>query len=162
MGEQCARTEPLQSAWLDGALDPQQRDLVARHLRDCGGCRRDLHRLEAVRGLLRSLPVRRPPQTVLRPPAEFDRRVPGTGAARLPAPSVPGWRRLARRGAAGTAMVLGLVGGAAFALGGDAAAPHDPGQLRTARVSMDLYVADHLVRAVNGPLSTPMLLEARR
>ncbi|HWB72423.1 MAG TPA: zf-HC2 domain-containing protein [Egibacteraceae bacterium] len=164
MGEQCARTEPLQSAWLDGALDSQQRDVVARHLQDCGLCRRDLRRLQAVRSLLRSLPVRRPPKTALPRPAHLDPRVPpGTGGARLGEASALGWRRLTRRAVAGAAMVLGLLGAAAFALGGDPAVPRDrAGQLRTVRVPMEVYVADHLVRAVGGPLSTPMLLEARQ
>lgn len=159
----CADLEPLHSAWLDGALSPSQHIRVTRHLRDCRGCRGELDSLQAVRGLLRSMPVRRLPERVsgrvegLGQPASAGVRLPD---ADLPASS---WRRLARRTAAGAAMLIGLLGGAAFALGGQPELPGGPGpELRTVRVPVDLYVADHLVRAITGPLSTPVLLEARR
>lgn len=159
----CADLEPLHSAWLDGALSPSQHSRVTRHLRDCSGCRGELDSLQAVRGLLRSMPVRRLPEGVRgRVQAQGQ---PAAAGPRLPEAELQAspWRRLARRTVAGAAMVLGLLGGAAFALGGqpEVAGPTGP-ELRTVRVPVDLYVADHLVRAITGPLSTPMVLEARQ
>ena len=152
MSERCGKFAPLLSAWADDELTGKERGRVAAHLRACRICREEVEGLARLRVLLRSLPVRRVPAGLLTAPGS---------AAGEPAPGdrrAAGERhghRVAGRAAATFAVLAGLVGGAAFSLGGppDAPAPAVP-------VPMDLYAVDHLVRTAGGPVSTPVLVGA--
>lgn len=154
MSSGCADAEPLYSAWIDGALDADERALVSHHLQDCAACAADVDSLARARTLLRNLPVRRLPsgaQTV--PPAPAP-----SGARRHRTVSPQGTGRAARqRLTAGLALLVAMIGGAAFALGGQPA-PED----RLVTVPVDLFVADHLVQTVGGPMFTPVVVDNRR
>lgn len=153
MSDGCADVEPLHSAWIDGALDAAERVRVAGHLQGCPACYAEIESLERTRMRMRSLPVRRLPADVEAAHASAD------AATLRPRTTSPrGVAHLARqRAATGLAVVLALIGGAAFALGGQPS-PDD----RMVPVPVDLFVADHLVHTVGGPMSTPMVVEARR
>jgi anti-sigma factor RsiW len=126
----CSALRPLLSAALDGELPAAEAATVRRHLARCGACAHEHRGLATVRSLLRNLPERALPEVV-----------PAAAAARAGSRR----RRLAAAGAT-VAVVTGLLGGAAFALGGQPAPP-----TRTVHVPMDAFVADHLVHGVNGP-----------
>lgn len=149
MRDRCADVEPLCSAWVDGALNQADRERVERHLRGCEACRDEVDGLRQVRELLRNLPVRRLPADV--PVLAVPSAEPSHTAAR-PAPAWSGGQRVA----AGVAVAVGLLSGAAFALGGQ-----PPPDERVVKVPVDLYVADHLVHTVGGPLSTPVVVDSR-
>jgi len=140
--EECADLEHLQSAWLDEQLSAPDRVRVAAHLDGCAGCQDRLESLARTRSLLRSMPVRQIPVSLLS-------RV----QALMPVTEQRPHVRLARRVAAVCAVFVGLVGGAAFGLGGQ---PHPAPQV--VRVPVDVYAVDHLVRTVGQPLSTPVLV----
>lgn len=151
MRDRCADVEPLCSAWLDDTLDQSDRAAVDAHLRRCAACSDEVESLRRVRDLLGNLPVRRLPSdlTLLpAPPGPDDRPDPGV--------PVPTWSG-GQRAVAGVAVALGLVGGAAFALGGQPA----PGE-RLVSVPVDRYVSDHLVHTVGDPTATPVFLDGRR
>jgi anti-sigma factor RsiW len=141
----CAGTEPLLSAWLDGALSRAERVRVRAHLRRCEACGRELDGLAQVRALVRSAPVHALPGGVLDPAA-----VP-VGRRRRRRAGL----RLAARVAAAGALAGGALGVAAFTLG----AP--PAPARVVSVPVDVFAADHLVRSVSGPVTMPVLLEGR-
>lgn len=145
MTDRCEDVEPLWSAWVDGMLSESDRDRVADHLRRCRGCVGEVDGLRQLREHLRNLPVRRLPPDLAVPP---DPR-------REPAPSatIVQWSGR-QRVAAGFAVTAGFLGGAVFALGGQPV----PDQ-QVVNVPVDLFVADHLVHTVGGPLSTPMVLD---
>lgn len=166
--ERCVDLEPLHSAWLDGMLDERDTGRLRTHLDGCPECRREVDSLARTRALVRGLPVRRLPDGLRTPgrPRRARRPAthggPGAGAGSgVPAP--PGGvgaltrPRLRQRVLAGVVVGLGLVGGAAFALGGESA----PGE-RVVPVPIDLFVADHLVHTVGGPVSTPAVVDGRQ
>lgn len=125
----CSAIQPLLSAVLDGELPPPEATTVRRHLDRCEACAEEHRTLGLVRSLVRSLPERSLPA-----------ELPSAAATRAGVQR----RRLA---AAGTtiAVVAGLLGGTAFALGGQ-----PPPETQTVHVPIDAFVADHLVHAVNG------------
>lgn len=138
MPERCDAVEPLLSAYLDEELPPTERDRVAQHLARCDACASDVEALRAVRSLARSLPVRRVPEDmplVARPPA----RAPVLARAGLVA-----------------AVAAGLLTGAAFTLGGQ-----ETVDAPMIAVPMDVFVADHVVRAVQAPASAPVTVGTR-
>lgn len=138
MRSRCEAVEPLLSAWVDSELRPAERARMAAHLQRCPRCRATLHELRVTQAMLRSLPTHRLPVAVLTPGGRPMGR--GRGAV----------ARIAARSSAvmvGMAMLLGV---AAFAVGGEETPQSTP-------VPVDVYVADHLVRAVGGPVSTPAL-----
>jgi anti-sigma factor RsiW len=138
----CEALEPLQSGWLDGELGPGERARLRRHLQHCRRCRTDLETLSRTRALVRSLPTRRVPDGVL-------------GTPQVPAvPAAAGTRRPLVRVASAAALLAGLVGGAAFTLGGQ---PPQPGTV--VQVPVDLFAVDHLVRTAGGPLPSALLVE---
>ena len=141
----CADVEQWLSAHLDGEVDPAVAPGIAAHLSACGQCGDALDGLRRTRGLLRSLPVRLlPPELLLQlhhavgpPPPQRALRV----------------RTMV---AAGAAACLGLVGGAAFALGGT-----QPQTGRVADVEMDAMVAQHVARTVGRPVVVPVTMGPR-
>lgn len=147
MADRCDDLAQLWSAWVDGGLDHDESRRAQAHLRRCRACRDEVTSLRRVRDLLRNLPLRRLPAEV--------RIVPPPPAA-SPPPRGPSPRSGGQRAAAALAMALGLVGGAAFALGGQPATDQ-----QLVRVPVDLYVADHLVHTVGGPVSAPVVVDGR-
>jgi anti-sigma factor RsiW len=153
MTEDCARFEELQSAWLDGQLTAADHARVGAHLDECARCLTHLEGLARTRCLLRSMPVRQTPIGLFRTlearlAAERHRPWcwgPHPGAGRGP------WRG-PWRVAAASAVAAGLVGAAAFGLGGQ---PEPTPQL--VEVPVDVYAVDHLARTVGGSLTTPVL-----
>lgn len=151
MSSACADAEPLYSAWIDGDLDAEERARVSGHLQGCAACAADVESLERARALLRNLPVRRLPSSVQTVPPP----VPSAARHRV---SPRGIGQLARqRLTAGLALVIAMIGGAAFALGGQPS-PDE----RMVTVPVDLFVADHLVHTVGGPMFTPVVVDSRR
>lgn len=149
----CADAEPLYSAWIDGNLDADERVRVAGHLEGCAACAADVESLQRARALLRTLPVRRRPSNVQTVPPAMP-----SGARRHRTVSRRGLGRGARqRITTGLALVIAMIGGAAFALGGQPS-PDD----RLVTVPVDLFVADHLVQTVGGPMFTPVVVDSRR
>lgn len=145
MADRCVDMEIMGSAALDGALDDDEHARLDAHLARCADCRAELDSLARTRAAVRSAPVRRAPPGLLDQP--------------VPPPAAPAPAR-ATRGPAATVVavvLVGLVGGAAFALGHDAS---ETGT-RTVDVPVDVYVADHLVRTVDGPVTPPVLVDAR-
>ncbi|MEX0659198.1 MAG: zf-HC2 domain-containing protein [Egibacteraceae bacterium] len=151
MRDRCEDVEPLCSAWLDDTLDQSDRAGVDAHLQRCAACRDEVDSLRRVRDLLGNLPVRRLPSDLSLLPAP-----PGPGGRGAPRVPVTAWSG-GQRAVAGVAVALGLVGGAAFALGGQPA----PGA-RVVSVPVDRYVSDHLVHTVGDPTATPVFLDGRR
>jgi anti-sigma factor RsiW len=136
MADRCQDVEPLLSGWLDGELPAATHRRVEDHVAGCDRCRADGDSLRAVRSLVRSMPVRRlPPAAQPTAPA---------GAARADG-------RVVRAGMA-LVVAVGLLGGGAFALGGEAE------DVPVVTVPMDLYVADHVVQTVQAPLHIPALV----
>lgn len=164
MSRQCAALEELASAWVADALDAGERAQMAAHLERCAACRGAVDDLARTRMLLRSLPVRQVPAGLFAdgfPPAD------GHVSVRRRAGIRPGEagrvsmrdarRRIAARAAATFAVITGLVGGAAFELGGQP----EPGA-RMVQVPLDVYAVDHLVRTVGSQLSTLVLVNGVR
>lgn len=151
MPDRCEDVEPLCSAWLDETLDPADRATVDAHLRRCAACSDEVESLRRVRDLLGNLPVRRLPSdlTLLPAPRDPGSRQDGDAAATA-------WSG-GQRAVAGVAVALGLVGGAAFALGSEPA-PDE----RVVSVPVDRYVSDHLVHTVGDPTTAPVFLDGRR
>ena len=147
MTRRCESVEPLHSAWVDGELRGRERARLAAHLQQCTRCRAAIAELRVTRSMLRSLPAR---NLVLDIAAEA-RPQPGRGRH-----GRGGIRRAAARSMVALVLLVGSVGAAAFAVG--EAQPAD----RQVAVPVDVFVADHLVRAIGGPVSTPALLDARR
>lgn len=148
MTRRCDSLEPLHSAWVDGELRGRERTRLAEHLQQCPRCRAAIAELRVTRTMLRSLPVRNLVVDITgdarREPARMRRDY--AGAA----------RRVATRTLAALVFVIGSVGAAAFAAG--SIEPAD----RQVAVPVDVFVADHLVRAVGGPVSTPALLDVKK
>lgn len=148
MARRCESLEPLHSAWVDGELRGRERVRVAEHLQQCPRCRAAIAELRVTRTMLRSLPVRNLVVDIAadarREPARLRRDYAGVA------------RRVATRTLAALIFVVGSVGAAAFAVG--SVEPAD----RQVAVPVDVFVADHLVRAIGGPVSTPALLDAKK
>lgn len=145
MSRRCETYEPLQSAWVDGELRGGERARFAAHLQQCARCRGAVHELRVTQSLLRSAPVRNLVIDITREGAEGPSR--GTAGA--------GVRRVLVRSLAALVLLTGGVGAAAFVAGST------PVEERRVAVPVDVFVADHMVRAVGGPVSTPALVEAR-
>lgn len=147
MGSRCTVLERLgegwASAWLDGQLPRRHAEVVRAHLGACDACAADVRALERTRALVRSLPARRLPDALWL-------SVPVAAAVEPPPPQR---LRVGAHLGAVAAVVLGFVGGAAFALG-DEPAPAE----RVVQVPVDVFVADHLVRSVGEAVSTPVLM----
>jgi anti-sigma factor RsiW len=156
MSSGCAEVEPLHSAWVDGSLDADARVRVSGHLQDCDACRADVEGLERTRALLRNLPVRRLPAGVDTVPPPPPRRAPRHRARASGRPARPA-RPVRQRLTTGLALLMAMIGGAAFALGGQPSADD-----RLVTVPVDLFVADHLVHTVGGPMFTPVVVDSRR
>jgi anti-sigma factor RsiW len=147
----CASTEPLLSAWLDGALTPRELARVGEHLAACRRCRAEADALRVTATLLRNLPPRLLPAPLPGDPRADVR----WRRAALP---VAGGRRVARAGTAATAtLALAL----ASALGLLALGDETPGPGQVV-VPLDAFVVDHVGRAPAVPGSGPMTVEIGR
>ena len=142
MSRRCDRFEPLLSAWVDGELNRGGRARVGAHLQRCARCRGQVHALRVTQAMLRSLPTRR-----LSPSLPL-----GPVAARHPAHGNRAGRVAVRASAVAVALAATLAA-AGFMAG---SRPPEP---RRVAIPVDLYVADHLVRAVGGAVSTPGLTQ---
>ncbi|CAN5572649.1 MAG: anti-sigma factor [Actinomycetota bacterium] len=147
MADGCDAFEPLGSAWVDGELRHDERANMAAHLQGCPRCRSRITGLRITSTMLRSVPQRQVPMEL--------------GGVRTDATPVPvaadasGLPRALARSLAGMAAAVALLGVAAFAAG----APDT--DARTVAVPVDVYVADHIVHSIGGPVSTPALLSAQ-
>ena len=155
----CASTEPLLSAWLDGALTPRELARVGEHLAACRRCRAEADALRVTATLLRNLPPRLLPAPL---PGDPRAALPGDPRAdlrwRRAALPVAGGRRVARAGTAATAtLALAL----ASALGLLALGDETPGPGQVV-VPLDAFVVDHVGRAPAVPGSGPMTVEIGR
>ncbi len=157
MPERCESVEPQLSAWLDGALEPGERALVAEHLAVCAGCRAERDGLARARAALRSLPVRHVPEGLVHPQALHAHWEATRGSRRghtRPA-GRPGLRR-ATRVVTGVATGVTLLLGFAFAVGDEAPAGRgDPPELVS--VPLDALTRAHLARS-GGPVGAPALV----
>ncbi|MBA2731102.1 MAG: zf-HC2 domain-containing protein [Euzebyaceae bacterium] len=154
MTDGCDVFEPLGSAWVDGELGHDERATMAAHLQGCPRCRSRINGLRVTSTMLHSLPQRRVPTEVgaahsgttrsSRRQSSQDRPLVTAGAS--------GVGRAVTRSLAGMAAAFALLGVAAFAAG----APDT--ETRTVAVPVDVYVADHIVHSIGGPVSTPALL----
>lgn len=144
MSKRCESFEHLHSAWVDGELRTAERAKLGAHLQRCARCRAAIDELRVTSVMLRSLPVRNLVVDISREPLPARRRMPTLAGARV----------VLARTAAAAVIVTASVGAAAFAAGQQ---PAD----RQVAVPVDVFVADHLVRAVGGPVSTPALLNAQ-
>lgn len=142
MSERCERYEPLLSAWVDGALRADERARLGQHLSACPRCRAEITSLRITKNLLASMPVRQVPAVAHASISGRDRRVSRQRSV----------RRLATRTLAGVSAAAVTVVAAALALGG-------PADGETVPVPVDVYVAQHLVRSVGGPVSTPAIVD---
>lgn len=136
MAEACARVEGLLSALVDGELAEDEREAVRTHLRGCERCAAAVADLRGTRALLRSLPVRRAPDVVALAPA---------------APQPYGAASILSRSAIGLAVAGGLLAGAVFALGEEPAEP-----VPAVRLPVDVFVADHVIHTLDGPVVGPV------
>jgi anti-sigma factor RsiW len=144
MSRGCESFEHLHSAWVDGELRASERAALGAHLQRCARCRAAIDELRVTSAMLRSLPVRNLVIDIDRGPAR-----------RRPIITAAGVRLVAARSAMAAVLVTATVGAAAFFAG--AQQPAD----RQVAVPVDVFVADHLVRSVGGPVSTPALLNAQ-
>ena len=144
MSKRCESFEHLHSAWVDGELRASERARLGAHLQRCARCRAAIDELRVTSVMLRSLPVRNLVIDVDRSAVSRRRRPSFTAGARV----------LVARSAVAAVALTATLGAAAFFAG--AQQPDD----RQVAVPVDVFVADHLVRAVGGPVSTPALLNA--
>lgn len=145
----CEELEPLHSAWIDSELGAVDRVRMASHLQRCSRCRNAVHGLRATQSVLRSLPVRTLPSGIAVSRA-------GGDAPRRRRASAASLRRVATRSSVVAAALVVVLGAAGFVAG--SSQPSQP----PVSVPVDVYVADHLVRSVGGPVSTPVLVEPDR
>ena len=147
MNRRCETLEPLHSAWVDGELRGRERARLGAHLQECSRCRASIAELRVTRTMLRSLPARNLVVNIESDaPASRGHRWPDGGTV----------RRVLSRTMVAVVLLVGSLGAAAFAAGSEQ--PAD----REVAVPVDVFVADHLVRAIGGPVSTPALLNAQR
>lgn len=147
MSRRCDEMEPLHSAWVDGELRTAERARLAAHLQRCARCRASIHALRVTQTMVRSLPVRALPSEIAAGPGEGETTRRRSGVAVI---------RVAARSVLAAFVAVTALGVAGFAAGSDQT-PEQP----QVRVPVDVYVADHLVRAIGGPVSTPALLESK-
>lgn len=145
MSKPCESLEHLHSAWVDGELRAGERAKLGAHLQQCARCRATIDELRVTSAMLRSLPVRNLVIDIDRDPAPERRR---------PLVTAAGARMLVARAAVAAVLVTATVGTAAFFAGAEQQGD------RQVAVPVDVFVADHLVRSVGGPVSTPALLNA--
>jgi hypothetical protein len=118
---QCQESVAL-GAYVLGALDPEERTALERHIRTCAHCREELLHLAPLPGLLRHTPFEELPDTAeqaesltpARPVAPASATAPTTAAAGAHVVTGPGRRPLRRRALlaaalAGAAAVTGVV-----------------------------------------------------
>ena len=131
MSERHVADERL-SAFLDDELDEELALRVARHLHTCQPCLDALGELRFARDALRRLPDLQAP--VLTAEARPDR---------------PNVRRVSRTAmvTSATTLVLALLGGTVYALGGD------DGDVEP---EVDLFLVDHVARTGGGPVPPPV------
>lgn len=131
MGERHVADERL-SAFLDDELDDELALRVTRHLHGCQRCLDTLEELRATRDALRGLPRLQAP--VLTAEARPDRR---------------NVRRVSRTAVltAAVSMVVGLLGGTVYALGGDHGEVTPP---------VEMFLVDHVARTGGGPVPPPV------
>ncbi|MPZ73302.1 MAG: hypothetical protein GEU74_08745 [Nitriliruptorales bacterium] len=141
MTRHCDTFEPLLSAWVDGELGRGRRARVGAHLQRCARCRSDVHALRVTQTMLRSLP----PRTLVA-------GIPADGATRRRVDGVA-VRRFAVRSSAAAVTLAVVVATAGFMAGSQ-------GESSRVAIPVDVYVADHLVRAVGGAVSTPALVDS--
>lgn len=147
MNKRCEVLEPLHSAWVDGELRGRERARMGAHLQECSRCRASIAELRVTRAMLRSLPARNLVVNIdAASPTGRDRRWPDGGTV----------RRVLARTMVAAVLLVGSLGAAAFAAG--STQPVD----RQVAVPVDVFVADHLVRAIGGPVSTPALLNTQQ
>ncbi len=154
MADGCDIFEPLGSAWVDGELGHDERATMAAHLQGCPRCRGRIDGLRVTSTMLRSLPQRQVPLE-LSGAASGTRQSSRSQSSRsqpLMTTGASGVGRAVTRSLAGIAAAFALLGVAAFAAG----APDT--ETRTVAVPVDVYVADHIVHSIGGPVSTPALL----
>lgn len=144
MSKHCESFEHLHSAWVDGELRTSERAKLAAHLQRCARCRAAIDELRVTSAMLRSLPVR---NLVI----DVDRGT--TRRSRRPVITAAKARMLVARSAMAAVLMTATLGAAAFFAGAQ-----QPGDDRQVAVPVDVFVADHLVRSVGGPVSTPALL----
>ena len=142
MSRHCESFEHLHSAWVDGELRASERATLGAHLQRCARCRAAIDELRVTSAMLRSLPVRNLVIDVAR----------NTAPRRRPLVPAAGARMVVVRSAMAAVVMTATLGAAAFFAG--AQQPDD----RQVAVPVDVFVADHLVRSVGGPVSTPALL----
>lgn len=120
------------SAFLDDELDEDRSLTVTRHLRDCRRCLDALEELRTTRDALRHLPQLQAP--VLTAEARPDRA---------------DARRVSRAAVVTSAMtmLLVLLTGAVYALGGDGGDVEPP---------VDMFLVDHVARTGGGPVPPPV------
>jgi anti-sigma factor RsiW len=145
----CAQVEPLLSAWLDGALSPSERLAVGDHLARCPRCRGELETLRITSNLLRSVPARALPAGLQATMTHACSGVTGEHGAHR--------RSALAAGAAAAALLAGLLGSAALAMGGDPAT--GPAEIV---VPLDAFVVDHVSRAPQVPGTGPLSVEVGR
>ena len=142
MSERCDRVEPLLSAWVDGELRADERARLGQHVAACARCRAEITTLRITKNLLASVPVRQVPDAAYASLSGRDRRVSRSRSV----------RRVAARTLAGVGAAVVSLFAAAFIAGG-------PTDGETVPVPVDVYVAQHLVRSVGGPVSTPVIVD---
>ena len=142
MSDRCERFAPLLSAWVDGELRAEERARLGQHVAACPRCRAEITTLRITKNLLASMPVRELPEGAYAALSGRDRRM----SRHLSA------RRVATRALAGVGAAAITLVAAAFAAGG-------PSDSNTVPVPVDVYVAQHLVRSVGGPVSTPVIVD---
>ena len=120
------------SAFLDDELDEERALRVARHLHACQACLDALEELRFARDALRRLPDLQAP--VLTAEARPERR---------------NVRRVSRTAmlTSATSLVLALLGGTVYALGGD------EGEVEP---EVDMFLVDHVARTGGGPVPPPV------
>jgi anti-sigma factor RsiW len=146
MSRRCDALEPLHSAWVDGELHGREAARFGAHLQQCARCRAAITELRVTQAMVRSLPPRRLPEDL---PL-------GAAAGTASRAGRTAWGRVVARSTAAVALFVTAIGAAAFVAGSP-----EPAGVQVA-VPVDVYVADHLVRAIGGPVSTPALLEPDR
>ena len=144
MSRRCDAFEPWLSAWVDGELGRGERARVGAHLQRCPRCRSEVASLRVTQTLLRAMPTRTMPAGI--------REEVAAGSRRSGRRSVV---RTAARATVAAAAVTVMVGAAGFVAGSE---PPKPAR---ANVPVDIYVADHMVRAVGGAVSTPALVDPK-
>jgi len=139
----CHQIDPLVTPFVDGDINPNDRNLVARHLQACGACRGRVHAEQAVHALLRARRSALGPSAV--PPALRARIAALGGSRAAAAPAARPWRALVMPLALAASLVLVVVGAFVY----EATA-------RSTQLLAAELTADHLkcFRVINNVLGT--------